>query len=129
MFCTTEEIIARIPAGNAADVDKAVSAARGAFAQWSQTSPDQRRDALERLAAGLEERQEELALAIAQEVGMPKVMAKAVSSWVESDWLSATGASFTGVTVMLTVAGALLSSPSLAMKVNESEPLKSRLGV
>ena len=35
---STEEIIGRIPAGSAADVDRAVRAARAAFDGWSRTS-------------------------------------------------------------------------------------------
>src|SRR5713101_162725 len=47
----------------------------------------------------------------------------AVSSAVATDWLTAIGASFTGVTVMETVAGLLSRLPSLALKVKLSEPL------
>jgi len=34
----TEEVVARVPAGTAEDVDRAVSAARAAFGWWSTTS-------------------------------------------------------------------------------------------
>ena len=47
----------------------------------------------------------------------------AVSSAVVPDWLTARGASFTGVTVMETVAGLLSRVPSLALKVKLSGPL------
>ena len=36
---STEELIGRIPAGDAADVDRAVKAARAAFEAWSRTPP------------------------------------------------------------------------------------------
>ncbi len=48
------------------------------------------------------------------------------------DWFvpaSATGASFTGLTVMLTVAVFEVSVPSLAVNVKLSLPLKSGSGV
>ena len=35
----TEEVMGSIPAGTPGDVDRAVAAAREAFASWSQTSP------------------------------------------------------------------------------------------
>ena len=46
-----------------------------------------------------------------------------------TDWALATGESFTGVTVMDTVATALPTWPSLTTKVKLSEPLKSASGV
>ena len=42
---------------------------------------------------------------------------------VVTDWAMATGASFTGVTVMKTVAGAEFEMPSLARNVKLSLPL------
>ena len=45
---TTEQVSGRISLGSAADVDKAVKAARRAFATWSQSSREERLD----LAAG-----------------------------------------------------------------------------
>ena len=51
------------------------------------------------------------------------VIGSAVSSGVLTDWLFANGASLSGVTVMLTVATALVFVPSLVRNVNESEPL------
>jgi len=39
---TSEEVIAQVPDGVAADVDTAVAAAREAFESWSQTSVDDR---------------------------------------------------------------------------------------
>ena len=35
----TEETIADVPKGTEADIDRAVAAAREAFADWSQTTP------------------------------------------------------------------------------------------
>ena len=44
-------------------------------------------------------------------------------------WALATGASFTGVTVMDTVPGALVSEPSLTLNVKLSEPYQSWSGI
>ena len=44
----TGEISARVPYGNAEDVDAAVSAARNAFASWSRTSAAERAEFLEK---------------------------------------------------------------------------------
>jgi betaine-aldehyde dehydrogenase len=35
----TEQVIAQVAAGNAADVDKAVAAAKAAFPAWSELAP------------------------------------------------------------------------------------------
>jgi len=50
----TEQEIARVPMGNEADVDKAVAAARGAFEEWSQTTPGERSKMLWDWAARIE---------------------------------------------------------------------------
>ena len=61
----------------------------------------------------------------------------APESVTSTDWFSrvaavassAVGLSLTGVTVMLTVAAADVATPSFAMNVNESAPLKLAFGV
>jgi acyl-CoA reductase-like NAD-dependent aldehyde dehydrogenase len=67
----TEKVFATVPAGTPSDVDRAVDAAHRAFEGWSQTPATERAALLERLADGLDERQNELARFIAQEVGTP----------------------------------------------------------
>ena len=67
----TEEIIATIPDGTAGDVDKAVAAARAAFDGWSNLPKEKRAEYLMKIHAGLEARTQEIAEAIAREVGMP----------------------------------------------------------
>ena len=62
-------IIARVPKGTAAEVEAAVSAASAAFGPWSQTSPEERSDALYAIADELEARTEELARQISEENG------------------------------------------------------------
>jgi acyl-CoA reductase-like NAD-dependent aldehyde dehydrogenase len=67
----TEEVMGCVPDGTADDVDRAVQAARRAFAGWSVTEPEERADALRRITEGLQGRMMEIAAVIAQEVGMP----------------------------------------------------------
>jgi acyl-CoA reductase-like NAD-dependent aldehyde dehydrogenase len=67
----TGEPFARIPAGAAADADAAVAAARAAFDGWSQTTPAQRGEFVQKIADGLKARSDELARTISTEVGMP----------------------------------------------------------
>ena len=57
-------------------------------------------------------------------------MATLPSSATVADWATAVGASFTGVTVIETVAATVESTvPSFTLKVKLSEPLKFELGV
>jgi len=71
----TGEVMGRVPAGGAKDVDAAVGAARRAFESWSNTSADKRAEFLEKISANLRARADELAKTIAQEVGMPLKLA------------------------------------------------------
>ncbi|MEW6211029.1 MAG: aldehyde dehydrogenase family protein [Acidobacteriota bacterium] len=77
---TSEEVMARIPEGTAADIDRAVSAARAAFVSWSETSKDERAKYLEAISARLASRRDEIASIIAAEVGMPLPLATAVQA-------------------------------------------------
>jgi len=67
----TGEISARVPYGNAEDVDAAVIAARNAFDSWSQTSAAERAGYLRKLAAEGEKRNADLTQTIIDELGMP----------------------------------------------------------
>jgi aldehyde dehydrogenase (NAD+) len=67
----TEEICGRISLGSAADVDKAVAAARRAFESFSQTSTAERAALLDKIIAIYLKRMPELAEAISQEMGAP----------------------------------------------------------
>ncbi|MEU9117052.1 aldehyde dehydrogenase family protein [Streptomyces sp. NPDC048483] len=67
----TEQVIARIPAGTASDVDRAVTAARRAFETWSATPVEERSRCLQAIADGLAARADEIASLISREVGMP----------------------------------------------------------
>jgi aldehyde dehydrogenase (NAD+) len=74
----TEEVMATVPAGTAEDVDKAVAAAKAAFATWSVTPKEERAKACQRIAEGLQARADEIAGVIQREVGMPIKLAKAI---------------------------------------------------
>jgi acyl-CoA reductase-like NAD-dependent aldehyde dehydrogenase len=76
----TEEVMATIPEGTPADVDKAVAAARKAFDGWSQTSVEERAKYLTRIQEALDARTEEIATVIAQEVGMPVKLAQIIQA-------------------------------------------------
>ena len=67
----TEEIIGSVPACGPEDVDRAVAAARAAFAAWSATPPAERAAYLTAIAEQLSERGDELAATISAELGMP----------------------------------------------------------
>jgi len=62
-------LIAAIPRGNAADVDRAAQAASRAFPAWSKVVPRERGRMLLRIADALEARSEELARIVARETG------------------------------------------------------------
>ncbi len=72
----TEEPIATISLGNAADVGKAVGAAKKAFATYSETSPDQRLAILRRIIEVYKAKSEEMAQAISREMGAPITLAR-----------------------------------------------------
>ena len=57
----TEEPIAIISLGSAPDVDKAVAAAKRAFASFSETTPDQRLGLLQEIIRVYEKRSDEMA--------------------------------------------------------------------
>ena len=80
IHAATEEAMGRIPLGTATDVDKAVAAAKAAFPAWSQKPAKERAAVLRQLQAGLAARNEEIALTIAQEVGMPLPLSKQVQA-------------------------------------------------
>lgn len=75
---STEDLMATVPCGTAAEADAAVRAARAAFIAWSALSVETRAAYLDKVAVGIKARTDELALAISREVGMPLKMARAV---------------------------------------------------
>jgi aldehyde dehydrogenase (NAD+) len=71
----TEEVCGRIALGSAADVDRAVKAARKAFATWSLTSREERLGVLQRILEQYQKRVGDLGAAITEEMGAPKALA------------------------------------------------------
>ena len=67
----TEEVIGRVPAADADDVERAVAAARAAFPGWAATPAAGRAAFLAAIAERLSERGDELAATISAELGMP----------------------------------------------------------
>ena len=67
----TEGVAGRISLGGAADVDKAVKAARTAFETFSRTTREQRIELLERIVEEYQKRYSDMAEAITEEMGAP----------------------------------------------------------
>ena len=67
----TEGVAGRISLGGAADVDKAVKAARKAFETFSRTTREQRIELLERIVEEYQKRYSDMAEAITEEMGAP----------------------------------------------------------
>jgi acyl-CoA reductase-like NAD-dependent aldehyde dehydrogenase len=68
---TDGALLATVPQGNAADADKAVTAARRAFDAWSVTPAAERAAYLKKIQEGLKARTDEIAKTITLEMGMP----------------------------------------------------------
>jgi len=75
-----EEPCGRISLGSAADVDKAVAAARKAFQKFSQTSVDERKALLDKIIAIYTRRLPEMAETISMEMGAPMPLATAAQA-------------------------------------------------
>lgn len=67
----TEEVCGHISLGSAADVDRAVQAAKAAFQTFAHTSREERLALFERIIAEYQKRMGDLALAITEEMGSP----------------------------------------------------------
>ncbi len=76
----TEETLATISLGSAADVDRAVAAAKAAFPIYSQYSIEQRIALMEKLLQIYMDRYDEMAQAISQEMGAPISFATAAQA-------------------------------------------------
>ncbi|HKX79753.1 MAG TPA: aldehyde dehydrogenase family protein [Novosphingobium sp.] len=70
----TEEVCGRISLGSAADVDKAVVAARRAFSSWSTSPVAERIELLEAIQAEYQKRYGDLAAAVTEEMGAPAAL-------------------------------------------------------
>lgn len=69
----TEDVIARVPEGREADIDRAVAAARAAFdsGPWPRMTGAERGDVMARLGAALQQRADVMATTITAEMGCP----------------------------------------------------------
>ncbi len=76
----TEETVATISLGTAADVDRAVAAAKMAFPIYSQFSVDERIALMEKLLQAYMDRYDEMAAAISMEMGAPISFATAAQA-------------------------------------------------
>jgi aldehyde dehydrogenase (NAD+) len=72
---TTEQVGGKIAIGAAADVDKAVKAARKAFTTWSQSTREERLEVLEAVLAEYQKRAGDLGDAVHEEMGAPPSLA------------------------------------------------------
>jgi aldehyde dehydrogenase (NAD+) len=72
----TAQTAGRIALGSATDVDRAVKAARKAFATWSLTSREERLDVLQRILTEYQNRFGDLAAAVTEEMGAPASLAQ-----------------------------------------------------
>ena len=72
----TEEVCGRISLGSAADVDRAVAAARRAFATYSQSTREQRIELLQAILDEFAKRHDDIATAIMDEMGAPWGLAR-----------------------------------------------------
>jgi aldehyde dehydrogenase (NAD+) len=72
----TEGVAGRISLGSAVDVDRAVQAAKKAFASYSQTSREERIALLEKIIAEYQKRYADMAAAITEEMGAPAALAQ-----------------------------------------------------
>jgi aldehyde dehydrogenase (NAD+) len=71
-----ESVAGHISIGTAADVDKAVAAAKKAFATWSLTTREERLDIMGRIVAEYQKRYGDMADAITEEMGAPASLAQ-----------------------------------------------------
>jgi aldehyde dehydrogenase (NAD+) len=89
-----EKVAGRISMGGQEDVNRAVAAAKKAFATYCRTSREERLDLLNRIIAAYEKRMPEMAEAITEEMGAPI-------------WLSKSAQAMIGLVHLKTAAGVL----------------------
>ncbi|NBU19528.1 MAG: aldehyde dehydrogenase family protein [Betaproteobacteria bacterium] len=92
----TEEPYTRISLGSSADVDKAVLAARAAFPDFAKTNKATRLALLKRILAIYNDRADEIAQALSDEMGAPLAWARDAQTWAGQVHLEATIASLEG---------------------------------
>ena len=78
----TEEVFTEISGGSAADVDKAVAAARAAFPAFARTTKRYRLELLKECLAAYNRRFDDIAEACAKEMGAPIAFAREAQAFV-----------------------------------------------
>ncbi|SOZ38607.1 protein of unknown function (plasmid) [Cupriavidus neocaledonicus] len=86
----TEAVAGTLAMGTAADVDRAVAAARQAFPAWSVSTRETRIALLERIIAAYQARMADLAQAVRQEIGAPITLATNLQAAIGLAQLQAT---------------------------------------
>jgi aldehyde dehydrogenase (NAD+) len=86
----TEQAYTKISVGSAADVDRAVAAARAAFPSFSATDKATRLRLLKRILAIYNERAEDIAQVVSDEMGAPLAWARDAQTWAGRVHLEAT---------------------------------------
>ncbi len=71
---STEEVVGRVPSGDAVDADHAARAARAAFEGWALAKPKERAEVLRCIADGVHARRKDLVEVIISELGAPRPM-------------------------------------------------------
>lgn len=74
----TNEIIARVPRGNAQDVERAVQAAKRAFITWQHAPLSERVERMKQVVAALERNYDRLVDTVTAELGSPKKVSRSV---------------------------------------------------
>jgi aldehyde dehydrogenase (NAD+) len=87
---STEQPFTRIAAGSAADVDRAVAAARAGFGGFATGSREDRVALLRRILDAYNSRAEDLAKAVSREMGAPLLFARDAQVWAGRVHLEAT---------------------------------------
>jgi aldehyde dehydrogenase (NAD+) len=86
----TERAYTKISMGSAADVDRAVAAAKKAFPSYSRTSREERLALLRKVLERYNARYEEIAAAVSDEMGAPIKFAREAQAWAGQVHLEAT---------------------------------------
>ncbi|WP_104205134.1 aldehyde dehydrogenase family protein [Billgrantia saliphila] len=83
----TAEVICQVPAGDADDIDRAVTSARTAFREWRHSRPSRREKLLLDLADALEERADEFAMLETLDNGKPLTFSRHMDVALAIDFL------------------------------------------
>ena len=79
---STESVFTQISGGSATDVDRAVAAAKRAFASFSLTSVAERRELLQAISREYSKRYDHIVEAVSLEMGAPLSLARNAQTWI-----------------------------------------------